>query len=98
MEFKVEVLRRANLELCETYEYYERLATNLGAKFIGDYENHLDTLYNIPFFENKYNKIRVLPLKIFPYSIHFSVDEVKKLVTIHAVISDRRNPDLTRVK
>ena len=98
MEFNVVILKRANLEIEEAYLYYETIQDGLGIKFILDYENHLDTLYKIPFFEQRYNEIRMLPLKKFPYSIHFSVDERNKIVTVHAVILDYRNPDLTRIK
>ena len=98
MEYKVVILKRANLEIEETYLYYEDIQDGLGEKFINDYENHLNTLYNIPYFKQRYNVIRMLPLKKFPYSIHFSVDEINKTVSVHAVILDYRNPDSTRIK
>lgn len=98
MGFNVTILRRANLEVEEAYLYYENIKIGLGEKFVLDYENHLNTLNNIPFFEEKYNVIRILPLKKFPYSIHFSVDEDSKIVSIHAVTCDYQNPDSTRIK
>lgn len=98
MEFNVVILKRTNLEIEEAYLYYETIQDGLGIKFILEYENRLNTLYRIPFFEQRYNEIRMLPLKKFPYSIPFSVDVSNKIVTVHAVILDYRNPDLTRIK
>lgn len=98
MEFKVVILKRANLEIEEAYLYYESIQDGLGLKFIYDYENHLDTLYKNPYFEKRYDIIRMLPLKKFPYSIHFSVDEINKIVTVHAIILEYQNPDSTRIK
>lgn len=98
MPFKVEILKRANLEIEEAYLYYESIQNGLGIKFIFEYENYLNTLYKIPFFEQKYNSIRVLPLKKFPYSIHFSVNETEKIVVIHAVTCDYQNPETLKIK
>ena len=98
MPFKVEILKRANLEIEEAYLYYESIQNCLGIKFILEYGNYLNTLYKIPFFEQKYNSIRVLPLKKFPYSIHFSVNETEKIVVIHAVTCDYRNPETLKIK
>lgn len=98
MQFKVEILKRASLEIEEAYLYYENIQNGLGIKFILEYENHLNTLYNIPFFEKKYKLIRVLPLKKFPYSIHFSVNESEKIVEIHAVTCDYQNPETLKIK
>ena len=98
MVFNVIILERADLEIEEAYLYYENIQSGLGVKFILEYENYLNTLKNIPYFQQRYQSIRILPLKKFPYSIHFSVDELKKLVTIHAVICDYQNPKTTRLK
>ena len=98
MPFKVEILKRANLEIEEAYLYYESIQNGLGIKFILEYENYLNTLYKNPFFEQKYNSIRVLPLKKFPYSIHFSVNETEKIVVIHAVTCDYQNPETIKIK
>lgn len=98
MVFNVIILERADLEIEEAYLYYENIQSVLGVKFILEYENYLNTLKNIPYFQQRYQAIRILPLKKFPYSIHFSVDELQKIVNIHAIICDYQNPDDTRIK
>jgi len=98
MVFNVIILERADLEIEEAYLYYENIQSGLGVKFILEYENYLNTLKNIPYFQQRYQAIRILPSKKFPYSIHFSVDELQKIVTIHAIICDYQNPDDTRIK
>lgn len=52
----------------------------------------------IPFFEVKYSIIRKLPLKKFPYSIHFTIDENEKVVSILAITCDYQKPENTRLK
>ena len=68
MVFNVKTLIRADIELDDAVFYYETIRKGLGEKFILDYENQLNTLYNIPFFEVKYNIVRTLPfLKILQH-------------------------------
>ncbi|MEN9489434.1 MAG: hypothetical protein RL494_1699 [Bacteroidota bacterium] len=98
MVFNVKTLIRAELELDEAVFYYENIQKGLGERFLLDYENQLDTLYNFPFFENKYSSVRVLPLKKFPYTIHFTINETEKLVSIQAITCDYQNPENTKLK
>jgi hypothetical protein len=98
MVFDVKTLIRAELELDEAVFYYESLQSGLGNKFLLDYENQLNTLYNFPFFEEKYNIVRKLPLKKFPYTIHFTVEEFEKIVLIQSISCDYQNPNTTRLK
>ena len=98
MQFKVEILKRASLEIDEISEYYESLVDGLGTKFYIELSFYIETLHYIPFFEKKYKLIRVLPLKKFPYSIHFSVNESEKIVEIHAVTCDYQNPETLKIK
>ena len=98
MSFVVKILKRADLELEEIFLYYESISNDLADKFLSEYENHLNTLENIPFFEVKYNIIRKLPIKKFPYTIHFRVEENEKIVYIEALSCDYQDPNTTKVK
>ncbi|UTN05299.1 hypothetical protein L0669_05165 [Flavobacterium bizetiae] len=98
MVFKVLIVKRADLEIEEALLYYENIRKGLGEKFLLDYKDHLKTLYNFPLFEKKYNIVRTLPLKKFPYTIHFTVDELEKIVSIQAVTCNYQDPNTTRIK
>lgn len=98
MDFNVKTLIRAELELDEAVFYYKNIRKSLAEKFILDYENQLNTLYNFPFFEEKYNIIRTLSLKKFPYTIHFSINENEKVVYIQALTCDYQNPNTVLIK
>lgn len=96
--FEIIILLRAELEVDEIAEYYESLSNGLGTKFFNEYQDYVDTLLTFPFFEEKYNTIRILPLRKFPYTIHFKIDENKKLVFVLAVTSNHQDPHTTRIK
>lgn len=96
--FEIIILLRAELEVDEIAEYYESLSNGLGTKFFNEYQDYVDTLITFPFFEEKYNTVRTLPLKKFPYTIHFTVDEITKIVSIQAITSNYQDPNTTRIK
>jgi len=96
--YEIIVLLRADLEVDEIAEYYESLSNGLGTKFFNEYQDYVETLKTFPFFEEKYNIVRILPLKKFPYKIHFTVDENEKLVSIQAVTCNYQDPNITRIK
>ncbi|REG98893.1 type II toxin-antitoxin system RelE/ParE family toxin [Flavobacterium aquicola] len=96
--YKIIILIRADLELDEIIEYYELVSKGLGIKFNNEFDDYGETLRTFPFFEEKYNIVRTLPLKKFPYTIHFTVDENEKVVTIHAITSDYQDPNTTKLK
>ncbi len=98
MVFNVKTLIRAELEIDEAVFYYETIRKGLGKNFLLDYENQLNTLYNFPFFEEKCNIVRVLPLKKFPYLIHFTVNESEKTVSIQAITNNHQDPNTTKIK
>ncbi|WP_409417745.1 hypothetical protein [Flavobacterium sp. PS2] len=96
--YEIIILLRADLEVDEIAEYYESLTNGLGKKFFNEYQDYVETLKTFPFFEEKYNIVRTLPLKKFPYTIHFTIDENEKLVSVLAVTSNYQNPNITRIK
>ena len=98
MAFKVKQEIRAELEFDEIIYYYENIQVGLGNRFLIDYENLIDTLETYPFFEQKYNIIRKLPFKKFPYTIHFQIDEFENIVYIESISCDYQHPSSTRIK
>ncbi|MBF2707263.1 hypothetical protein [Flavobacterium soyangense] len=58
--FKIKVLSRAKLEVNEAAEYYDSKSKGLGKVFYLEFKNYSKTLRNIPFFEEKYNIVRIL--------------------------------------
>ncbi|KIA98007.1 hypothetical protein OA93_11150 [Flavobacterium sp. KMS] len=96
--YEIIILLCADLEVDEIAEYYESLTNGLGTKFFNEYQDYVETLKTFPFFEEKYNIVRTLPLKKLPYTIHFTIDENEKLVSVLAVTSNYQNPNITRIK
>ena len=98
ISFKVELRIRAKEEVDEISYYYENLSVGLGKKFYKEFKELSLSLKINPYFQIFYGSIRRLPFKNFPYSIHFRIDEVEKIVFIETVMSDYLLPFSTKIK
>ncbi|TRX37013.1 plasmid stabilization system [Flavobacterium sp. ZT3R18] len=45
-------------------------------------------------YSTRYKNVRIAHPKIFPYNIHFYIDETTKTVVFTAIIHNKRNPKL----
>lgn len=84
---------RAFNDIQDAIFYYNALVVGLGEKFYNELDKCFESLEVSPFFQFRYKDIRCLPLKKFPYMIHFTVDETKNTVYVHAIINCYQNPD-----
>ncbi len=91
--YKIQADPRVKLDLQEAMYFLKSRRNGLDSKFLADYKSRLKTLKTNPFFEIRYDDIRCLPLEIFKYMIHFSVDETNNTIMINAVISTYQDPE-----
>jgi hypothetical protein len=66
----------------------------LGRSFQAELNAHLliSPAKRFPFFQNRYEEVRCLPLKKFPFMAHFTVNEKAQQVVIHAVFHTSLHP------
>jgi hypothetical protein len=74
--------------------WYNQQGEKLGDKFYGEVRNALEQLKISPFFQVRYDNVSCLPLKKFPYMVHFTIHEADKLVIIRAIFNTARDPKL----
>ena len=94
MTFDVIINKKAIADIQKTTKYYNKQRDGLGGDFKSAIDEFIGVLEINPNFKIRYDKIRCLPVKTFPYMIHFSIFENKKLVKVHAVLHTSRNPKL----
>jgi toxin ParE1/3/4 len=46
-----------------------------------------------PFFQVRYDEVRCLPLKTYPFMIHFTIDQADQLVVVRAVFNTYLDPN-----
>jgi len=73
-------------------DWYNQREENLGYKFYEAVKNMIDLRVH-PFFQVRYDSVRCVPIKKFPYMVHFTLDEAEKLVMVRSVLSTARDPE-----
>ena len=94
MTFRIKIEPEAYQDIQEGISYYNEQQTGLGYTFYTEIENIFQILETAPFFQVRYDDVRCLPLKKYPYMVHFTVDEKNKLVIIRAVFNTSRAPKI----
>ncbi len=90
MSFKIEP--EAYQDTQDGIDWYNKQQRGLGRKFHLEVKAYINKLKTNPFFQIRYDDVHCLPIKKYPYMIHFTLDEVNKVVTIKAVFNTRKNP------
>jgi plasmid stabilization system protein ParE len=93
MAFKVKIEPEARLDIQEAITWYNKQQKGLGKKFHADLLKHIDSLTKNPHFEIRYDTVHCLPLKKFPFMVHFTIDDAEKLVAVRAVFHTSLNPN-----
>jgi hypothetical protein len=75
MGYAVVVDPRAIRDIQETIDYYDSQKAGLGAEFESILNKSLFSLQTNPFFQIRYDGVHCLPLKKFPYMVHFTIDD-----------------------
>lgn len=96
MNFEIKIDRDAIRDIEDAIDWYETQQVGSGIKFLVLLDEHIERLKSNPFLQVKYKNVRCLPLKSYPYMIHFTVDENSMIVIIRAVFNTHQDPVLWR--
>ena len=84
---------RAMADIQRALDYYNSIYGNLAEKFDSGLKNALYQLKQNPFYQIKYEDIRCLKIKSFPYSIHYTIDEKHDEIHIFSIVHTASEPD-----
>jgi plasmid stabilization system protein ParE len=80
-------------DITNAIAYYKNINPELAKQFLFRIREAESYIARTPLgFQVKYNGVRTLLLKQFPYHIHYFVDDAKKQIIILAIIHAYRNP------
>jgi plasmid stabilization system protein ParE len=81
------------LDIVEATDYYKDISPPLAKQFLSRVREAKAHIALTPHgFQIKYNNVRTLLLKQFPYHIHYLIDDTQKKIIILAVIHAYKNP------
>lgn len=95
MAYTIKIEPKALADIQEITNWYNQRQAGLGKRFQEMTIEQIDHLRANPYCcAVRYNEIRCLVVKGFPYMVHFYINGKSKTVEILAVIGTCRNPDI----
>lgn len=94
MKYKIQIEPEAQLDIQEAITWYNEQQKGLCTKFYNEVKVYLKHLETNPFFQTRYDDVRCLPLKKYPYTVHFTVNDTDKVVVVRAVFNTSRDPNI----
>ena len=91
--FKIIFLPDALEDIKASKKWYDKQQSGLGTKLIADVELSIKDVKQNPFFGSiKYMDIRTVSCLKFPYAIHYSIDEINRIIIVTSIFHLHRNP------
>ena len=81
MKYEISFLEEADLDIEETYIWYETLSLGLGKRFFENIRNTIEYIVANPYmFRIVYKRIRRALVSKFPYGIYYVVENEKIVI------------------
>lgn len=80
-------------DIQQAVEWYNKQQPELGNRFYITTKKYLNSLASSALmYAVRYDDIRCIPIKNFPYMAHYRVDTYNKVVKVEGIFSTYRNP------
>ena len=90
--YKALYLDEVQIDIFIAKQWYAEQQKGLDTKFAASVKETLSNILEMPLiYAVRYKNVRIAHTKIFPYSIHFYIDETKAQVVIIGIVHNRRN-------
>jgi plasmid stabilization system protein ParE len=92
--YKAVILPLAKQDIKNAAAWYESMQKDLGKRFVKDVRRKVLFVCHQPGATAvRYDETRCATLEVFPFMIHFTVDDALKLIIVSAVFHTSLNPD-----
>jgi len=90
--YKVFYLDEVDNDIAVAKQWYAEQQNNLDVRFVAAVKETVSNILKMPSaYAVRYRNIRIARTKIFPYNIHFYIDETKAQVVIIGIVHNKRN-------
>jgi hypothetical protein len=95
MSYKIVILEEAKADYKESLLFYKNINPKLGIRFNDSFKRSIAFISKDPFlFQIKYDNIRIIFFKTFPYAIHYTIYE--NSIVIKSIFHTSRNSELNQ--
>jgi plasmid stabilization system protein ParE len=93
--YKSLILPLAKEDVRDAVRWYNKQSPGLGRKFTQEVRDIVRYIRQNPQACNiRYNDVRTAVLKVFPFMLHYTIDQSSKMVIISAVLHTSRDPEV----
>lgn len=93
--YKSIILPLAKEDIREAAKWYNKQQKGLGKRFTAEVREKAHFIRQNPKASNmRYKNVRTAILNVFPFMIHYTIDEKDKTIIVSAVLHTSRNPEL----
>ena len=93
-KLQVYLLEEAQIDVWDAIDYYNSVLPGLGKRFLLDFKNTVKKIKTNPFsFGSRHESFRTANFKIFPYQIHYLIQESDLKIILFAVLHGFRSPN-----
>jgi mRNA-degrading endonuclease RelE of RelBE toxin-antitoxin system len=97
MAYKFLYFDEVLIDVQEAKAWYKEKSDRLENEFALAVETALERIQKMPSgYSIRYKNIRIIHTKVFPYNIHYFVNEADKIIVITAIVHNKRHPDKAR--
>jgi len=90
--YKVLYLDEVENDIAIAKQWYAEQQKGLDVRFSTAVKETLSSILKMPSaYSVRYRNIRIAHTKVFPYNIHFYIDEIKVQVVIIGIVHNKRN-------
>ncbi len=94
-KYKLKIAPEALVDIQDITDWYNHTQYGLGKRFKDAIVKQINSLNTDPhIYAIRYNEIRCMVVKKFPYMVHFYINDNSNSVEVLAVINTNRNPDI----
>ena len=96
MSYSLVYFDEARQDIKEAKEWYKKQSHGLEMRYAASVKSIILYIRQHPYaFAIRHKNIRIAHPKIFPYGIHYYIDESTRSIVIVAIIHNKRNPETT---
>ena len=92
MAYCLKIKPEVFIDIQEGINWYNSRQKGLGKRFHSSVKQEYNILRKTPHFRVRYEGVRCLPMRKFPYMIHYIIEEDKKIIVVIGVINTYKDP------
>ena len=99
MSYQILIDPLARIDMDKSIAWYNEQQPKLGKQFYRKVQSAVDLIKKSPYsFAIRYQDTRMAPVEKFPFRIHYTIDEEKRVIPILAVLHTSRHPNVGQAR